>query len=133
MCLRCTDFFYDNKALVGSIEIGNPRCDSLAPHVWTQGPFSEGGKHTIGGRKAAIGCPLSHTMCELMAPRCGRQANNGQEEGPLGCYSRTPCSDSRPLGAGGKHTIGGRKAPSGATLAHHVRTQCPSVREARTQ
>ncbi|KAL4348588.1 hypothetical protein GQ457_17G007500 [Hibiscus cannabinus] len=76
--------------------------------------------------------PLSHTMCELMAPRCGRQANNGQEECPLGCYSRTPCSDSRPLGAGGKHTIGGRKAPSGATIAHHVRTQCPSVREAST-
>ncbi|KAL4348558.1 hypothetical protein GQ457_17G007640 [Hibiscus cannabinus] len=64
-------------------------------------------------------------MCELMAPRCGSQANNGQEEGPLGCYSPTPCSDSRPLGAGGKHTIGGRKAPSGATLAHHVQDSMP--------
>ncbi|KAL4297791.1 hypothetical protein GQ457_12G013530 [Hibiscus cannabinus] len=60
--------------------------------------------------------------------RCGRQANNGQEEGPLVCYSRTPFSDSRTLGAGGKHTIGGRKAHLGATLAHHVQTQCLSVR-----
>ncbi|KAK8523696.1 hypothetical protein V6N12_013781 [Hibiscus sabdariffa] len=34
-----------------------------------------------------------------------------------------------PLGAGGKDTIGGRKTPSGATPAHHVRTQGPSVRE----
>ncbi|KAK8562368.1 hypothetical protein V6N12_010451 [Hibiscus sabdariffa] len=45
---------------------------------------------------------------------------------------RTPCADSRPLGAGGKRTIGGRKAPLGATPAHHVQTQGPSVREAST-
>ncbi|KAK8555341.1 hypothetical protein V6N12_009489 [Hibiscus sabdariffa] len=50
------------------------------------------------------------------------------------CYStpRTPCADSRPLGAGGKRTIGGRKAPLGATPAYHVQTQGPSVREAST-
>ncbi|KAK8544006.1 hypothetical protein V6N13_056449 [Hibiscus sabdariffa] len=61
-----------------------------------------------------------------MAPRWGRQAHRGREEGPLGCYSSTPSADSMPLGAGGKHTMGGRNAPSGATIAHHVRTRCPS-------
>ncbi|KAK8666666.1 hypothetical protein V6N13_007198 [Hibiscus sabdariffa] len=122
-------------------------------------------------------------MCGLEAPRCRRQAHHRREERPLGCYSRTPCADSRPLGAGSKHTVGGRKfplgaggkhtigggrpprvlysrtpcadsrplcaggrpprvlqphtmcglkAPSGATPAHHVRTQGPSVREAST-
>ncbi|KAL4348938.1 hypothetical protein GQ457_17G007600 [Hibiscus cannabinus] len=95
------------------------------------------------------------------APRCWRQAHHRREEGPLGCYSRTPCADSMPLGAGGKNTIGGRKAPigchsrtpcanswplgagakqtmgrrkapSGATPAHLVPTQGPSVLEAST-
>ncbi|KAL4298005.1 hypothetical protein GQ457_12G013580 [Hibiscus cannabinus] len=88
-------------------------------------PLGAGRKHTIGGRKTPIGCPLFYTICELMAPRCGRQANRGREEGPLGCYYRTPCADSMPLGAGGKHTIGERKAPSGANPAHHVREGGP--------
>ncbi|KAL4296929.1 hypothetical protein GQ457_12G013330 [Hibiscus cannabinus] len=122
-------------------ELMAPRCGRQAHRGWEEGPLGcyyrtpcadsmplgAGGKHTIGGRKTPIGSPLSHTMCELMAPRCGRQAHRGREEGPLGCYYCTPYADSMPLGAGGKHTIGGRKAPSGANPAHHMREERPPL------
>ncbi|KAK8634479.1 hypothetical protein V6N13_022360 [Hibiscus sabdariffa] len=88
-------------------------------------------------------------MRGLKAPLCGRKAPSGattahhvRTQGPLGCYSRTPCADSRPLGAGGKHSMCvlkgprcGRHAhhmreergPSGATPAHHVGEGGPRV------
>ncbi|KAL4297682.1 hypothetical protein GQ457_12G013450 [Hibiscus cannabinus] len=76
------------------------------------------GKQWAGGRPPRVLLP--HTLLRTQAPRCWRQAHHRREEGPLGCYSRTPCADSMPLGAGGKNTIGGRKAPIGC----HSRTPC---------
>ena len=82
---------------------------SAAPWVWD----------TLAiGLWEALGC--GHN-----APRCGTRAHHGREGGPPGCYSRTPCADAMPLGAVRMRTTGGREAPQGATLAHHVRTQRP--------